>query len=353
MDFVDLRSDTVTHPTPEMMQAIASAQLGDDVIEDDPTVNRLQELAGNKLGMEASLFVPSGTMGNLVAMLTHCTRGEEIIVGDRAHIFRWEGGNVAALGGIHPYVICNQLDGTLAPDEIEAAVRVEDVHLPRSKTICLENTQNGCGGVAIPPEYFVTVRKIADKHKMTIHLDGARLFNAAVALDISVTKFTRQVDSVMICLSKGLCAPVGSILAGSKGFIYKARKIRKMLGGGMRQAGILAAAGIVSLEKMVDRLEEDHANAAKLRKGLLEIDGIESGMDIPPDSTLTNMVYFKLSDKVPITPEKLAERCEREYQIKIDPGSYRQFRLVTHYWVTTEGVERTLEAFQNILTINQ
>jgi len=349
MEFVDLRSDTVTHPTPEMMEAIVSAQLGDDVFEDDPTVNRLQEIAAEKLGKEASLFVPSGTMGNLAAMLTHCNRGEEIIVGDKAHIFRWEGGNVAALGGIHPYVLRNQPDGTLAPHEIEAAVRVEDVHLPHSKTICLENTQNNCGGVAIPPGYFTAVRQIADRHNMTVHLDGARLFNAAVALNVPVTAFTRQVDSVMVCLSKGLCAPVGSLLAGSKDFIYRARKIRKMLGGGMRQVGILAAAGIVSLEKMVDRLAEDHANAARLGQGLLEIEGIEPGMDIPSGSLLTNMVYFKLSDEVPVAPDTLVERCEREYQVKIDPGSYRQFRLVTHYWITAEGVERTLEAFRNIL----
>lgn len=349
MDFVDLRSDTVTHPTPEMIEAIANAPLGDDVFEDDPTVNRLQEIAADKLGKEASLFVPSGTMGNLIAMLTNCNRGEEIIVGDKAHIFRWEGGNVAALGGIHPYVLRNQPDGTLVPAEIEAAVRIEDVHLPHSKTICLENTQNNCGGVAIPPEYFASVRKIADKHKMTVHLDGARLFNAAVALNVPVTEFTRQVDSVMVCLSKGLCAPVGSMLAGAKEFIYKARKVRKILGGGMRQVGILAAAGIVSLEKMVDRLAEDHANAARLGRGLLEIDGIEPGMGIPSGSTLTNMVYFKLGDEVPVTPEMLVERCKREYQIKIDPGSYRQFRLVTHYWVTAEGIERTLEALRNIL----
>lgn len=352
MEIVDLRSDTVTLPIPEMMDAIASAPLGDDVFEDDPTVNKLQELAAEKLGMEASLFVPSGTMGNLVAILTHCNRGEEIIIGDKCHIFRWEGGNVAALGGVHPFVIPNQPDGTLDLADIEAAVRVEDVHLPHSKTICLENTHNNCGGIAIPSEYFKVARRIADKHNMTLHLDGARLFNASVALNQPVSEFTRQVDSVMVCLSKGLCAPVGSVLAGTRDFIYKARKIRKMLGGGMRQAGILAATGIVALEKMVDRLAEDHANAAILGQGLVEIDGIEPALDVPMGSKLTNMAYIQLNDDLAITPERLAERCENEYQIKIDRGPYNdgQLRFVTHYWVTAEGVARTLEAFRNILT---
>jgi threonine aldolase len=347
---IDLRSDTVTRPTLAMMEAIAQAELGDDVWEDDPTVNQLQELAAARLGMETSLFVPSGTMGNLIAALVHCNRGEELIVGDKSHIFCWEGGNVSVVGGIHPYVLKNQLDGTLALDEIESAVRVEDVHLPRTSAIALENTHNNCGGVAIPPDYFANVRQIADRHELAIHLDGARLFNAAVALNVPVHAFTQHVDSVMICLSKGLCAPVGSMLAGSSEFIYKARKIRKMLGGGMRQVGILAAAGIVALEQMVDRLAEDHANAKRLAEGLKEIPGIHCpGMPISPGVVTTNMVYFKLDDEIPVTPKSLVKQMDETYLIKIEPGSYRDFRLVTHHWVTTEDVETTLAAFQSIL----
>jgi threonine aldolase len=345
---IDLRSDTVTHPTPAMMTAIAQAQLGDDVWGDDPTVNHLQELAAAKLGMEASLFVPSGTMGNLIASLVHCPRGSELIVGDKAHIFRWEGGNVSMVGGIHPYVLPSQPDGTLALADIETAVRVEDVHLPSTAAIALENTQNSCGGVAIPPAYFVQVRQIADRHGLAIHLDGARLFNAAVALNAPVQAFTSQVDSVMVCLSKGLCAPVGSMLAGSRAFIARANKMRKLLGGGMRQAGILAAAGIVALEEMVERLADDHQNAARLSQGLAAIPGIQP-LAAAPGTVTTNMVYIKLDKSLPITAESLVKQLDNQYQIKIDGGSSGEFRLVTHYWVTAEDVAATINAFQEIL----
>lgn len=352
MDYIDLRSDTVTHPTPEMKEAMINAPLGDDCFGDDPTVNRLQEIAAKKLGKEDSLFVPSGTMGNLVAMLTHVNRGEEIILGDKCHIVRWEGGNVSAFGGIFPRVLPNQPDGTIDLDEIEAAVQPDDIHLARSKAVCLENTQNNCGGVALSTDYFAAVRDIADKHGLLIHLDGARIFNAATAMNVPVTEFTRHVDSVNVCLSKGLCSPVGSILAGTKDFIYQARKIRKVLGGGLRQSGVLAAAGIISLEKMTNRLAEDHANAAKLAQGLVKIDGIEPGMEAPKGAKLTNMTYIRLSDNLPITREELGKRLEQDYKIKINTGVYNgdQLRLVTHYWITEEGVERTLQAFRNILS---
>jgi threonine aldolase len=347
---IDLRSDTVTRPTPEMMEAIAQAELGDDVWGDDPTVNRLQELAAAKLGMEASLFVPSGTMGNLIASLLHCARGEELILGDKSHLFRNEAGNVSVVGGIHPYVLKNQPDGTLALDEIEAAVRTENVHYPRSGAIALENTQNGCGGVAISPAYFAAVRQLAGRHGLAFHLDGARIFDAAVALDVPVTAFTQHVDTVMVCLSKSLCAPVGSILAGSRESIYKARKIRKMLGGGMRQAGILAAAGIVALEQMVDRLADDHANARRLAEGLQEIPGIHyPSVPLPPGAVTTNMVYFRLADELPITPQSFARKLEESYQIKVDANPSGQFRLVAHYWVKATDVEATLTAFSDIL----
>lgn len=350
MKTIDMRSDTVTRPTPAMMAAIATAELGDDVWEDDPTAQRLEILAAEMLGMEAALFVPSGTMGNLVASLTHCSRGDELIVGDKAHIFRWEGGNVAAVGGIHPYVIKNQLDGTLDLNEIEAAIRVEDVHLPRTRVIALENTHNVCGGVAIPPAYFAQVREIADRHGLVIHLDGARLFNAAVAHDVPAALFTQHVDSVMVCLSKGLCAPVGSIIAGTRPFIARARKMRKMLGGGMRQVGILAAAGIVALEQMVDRLAEDHAHAALLAQELSLMPGVQL-VELAPGAVRTNMIYFRLSEDGPVNSEALANRLEAEHQILVDLEYDQSIRLVTHYWVTASDVERTLAAVAEILAI--
>jgi threonine aldolase len=349
MEIIDYRSDTVTRPTAVMMDAIAHAELGDDVWGDDPTVNRLQEIAAEKLGKEASLFVPSGTMGNLAAALAHCNRGDELILGDKSHTFRWEAGNVAAVGGIHPCQLRNQPDGTLALDAIEAAVRGDNVHFPRSRAIFLENTHNNCGGIAIPAEYFASVRKVADQHGLVVHLDGARLFNAAVALDCPVKEFTKNTDSVTICLSKGLCAPVGSVLAGTKEFIYHARRARKMLGGGMRQAGILAAAGIVALEQMVDRLKEDHANAENLSHGLSTIPGLEvPGMEIDPDVRLTNMVFFKLGDRVQMSPQALVDTLDHQFQIKIGFVSGRLFRMVTHYWISSDNIERTLVAFRLI-----
>ncbi|MDX1413937.1 MAG: low-specificity L-threonine aldolase [Candidatus Promineifilaceae bacterium] len=348
---IDLRSDTVTKPTAEMMSAIAQAELGDDVWEDDPTVNRLQDLAAEKLGMEAALLVPSGTMGNLIAVLVHCPRGTELIVGDQAHIFRWEGGNVSMVGGIHPYTLPNQPDGTLAIADIQSAIRFEDVHLPRTSAIALENTHNNCGGVAIEPSYFAAVRQIADQHELKVHLDGARLFNAAAALNRSVQDFTQYADSVMVCLSKGLCAPVGSMLVGSGPFIAQARKVRKLLGGGMRQVGIIAAAGIVALEQMVDRLAEDHAHADRLAAGLNAVPGIQvQDKMFSGEVVTTNMVYFTLADDHPISPQELAGKLEAEYQILLDAGASRDFRLVTHYWVSTADIETTITGFQEILS---
>lgn len=345
---IDLRSDTVTRPTPAMMAAMSQAELGDDVWEDDPTVNHLQAETAVTLGMEASLFVPSGTMGNLIANLIHCQRGEELIVGDKAHVYCWEGGNIAAVGGIHPAVVRNQPDGTLALADIQAAIKVEDVHLPRTAAIALENTHNGCGGVAIPPTYFAAVRQIADEHELMVHLDGARLFNAAVALNIPVTAVTQQVDSVMVCLSKGLCAPIGSMLAGSEAFIHQARKVRKMLGGGMRQVGVVAAAGLVALEQMVERLEDDHAHAAALAAGLAELPGI-TVRTAAPGVVTTNMVYFTLADEAAVSPATLAKRLKDEHHILVDGGGGREFRLVTHYWVTAEDVAAVLAAFRTVL----
>jgi threonine aldolase len=339
---IDLRSDTVTQPTPEMREAMYKAEVGDDVYGDDPTINRLQEMAAAKVGKEAALFVPSGTMGNLTALLTHCKRGEEIIVGDHAHIFQHEVGSYAALGGLSAYVLVNNADGTLPLDRVESVIRGSDVHEPRTKLIAIENTQNMCGGVVIKPQYMQQVRALADKYNLKIHLDGARIFNAAVALKVDVKELTRAADSVSFCLSKGLGAPVGSLLCGSKEFIAEARRIRKMLGGGMRQAGILAAAGIVSLEKMIDRLAEDHANARRLAEGIADTPGFE----IDLDKVQTNLVYFNLDSKAKTSPQEVIDHLMK---YKVNLGGYMgkgSFRAVTHVWIDRADVDQALLAFR-------
>ena len=268
---IDLRSDTVTKPTPAMREAMASAEVGDDVYGEDPTVNRLEALAAEKMGKEAGLFVTSGTMGNLVAVLAHCRRGDEVIMGHLGHTFLFEGGGVSALGGVHPHTVFNQPDGTLALDDIENAIRPDNVHFPISRLVILENTHNRCGGVPLSQEYTDQVGDLAHRYGMSLHLDGARIFNAAVAAGVKAASLAEAADSVTFCLSKGLCAPVGSVLCGSMEFIQTARRIRKQVGGGMRQAGILAAAGILALENMVDRLSEDHRRARELAGQLAKV----------------------------------------------------------------------------------
>src|SRR5215217_1002353 len=272
MEYIDLRSDTVTEPTPEMREAMAEAEVGDDVYGDDPTVNRLEELAAEMLGKEAALFAPSGTMGNLIALLVHCQRGHEVIVGNLSHIYLNEAGGMSALGGMQPCPIRNQPDGTLALDDILASIRTEDVHHPITRLICLENTQNICGGVPLTPDYTRQVGELARQNNLSLHIDGARIFNAAAAQNVAIRELVEPADSVMFCLSKGLAAPMGSMLVGSQKFIKRARYIRKMLGGGMRQVGIVAAAGIISLERMTRRLSEDHLRAKKLADGLRQVD---------------------------------------------------------------------------------
>ncbi len=346
MEIVDLRSDTVTKPTPEMRAAMAQAEVGDDVYGDDPTVNRLQEMSAEMLGKEDALFVASGTMGNLLALLTHCQRGDEVIVGNLSHIYLNEAGGMAALGGIQPCPVQNQPDGSLAPDDILASIRTEDVHHPITRLICLENTQNICGGVPLSAEYTRRVGELAHRNGLSLHIDGARIFNAAVAQNISVKELAAPADSVMFCLSKGLSSPVGSMLTGTKKFIARARHLRKMVGGGMRQAGILAAAGIVSLETMIERLEDDHARARKLADGLRQV----KGLDVDPGSPFTNMVYLNLSGEVPLDAGQIVIKM-KERGILIDNESPRRFRLVTHYWVTDEGVERVVRAFAEALAV--
>ncbi len=341
---VDLRSDTVTRPTPAMREAMANAEVGDDVFGDDPTVNRLQAMSAERMGKAAALFVPSGTMGNLAAVLAHCGRGDEVILGDQAHTFVYEAGGVAALGGVHPRTVPTRPDGTLPLDAIEAAIRGEDVHFPISRLICLENTHNRCGGVALSVDYTRSVGELARRHDLKLHLDGARIFNAAAATGVQARELTEPADSVAFCLSKALCAPVGSVLCGDEEFIYRARRIRKQLGGGMRQAGVLAAAGIVALETMVDRLGEDHARARRLASGLHGIPGVSVEVDPPP----TNMVYIELGDETGIDGTRLEQALLKD-DILIHAVGPRRIRFVTHYWIDDEGVDRTIAAIGRVL----
>jgi threonine aldolase len=344
MEYIDLRSDTVTTPTPEMREAMAEAEVGDDVYRDDPTVNKLEELAAEMLGKEAALFVPSGTMGNLLALLVHCQRGDEVIVGNQSHIYLNEAGGMAALGGIQACPLPNQLDGTLALDDIRTSIRSEDVHHPITRLICLENTQNICGGVPLTADYTRQVGELARRSNLFLHIDGARIFNAAAAQNISARELVEPADSVMFCLSKGLAAPIGSILVGTRKFIARARHLRKMLGGGMRQVGIVAAAGIISLEKMTKRLSEDHARAKKLADGLRQVDGLV----VDANSPYTNMVYLNLSENVQTDAHQITQKM-KDHSVLVDPESPRRFRLVTHYWIDDQAVEKTVSAFQKVL----
>lgn len=345
MELVDLRSDTVTKPTPEMREAMAEAEVGDDVYRDDPTVNRLESLAAEMLGKEAALFVPSGTMGNLLALLVHCQRGDEVIVGDKSHIYLNEAGGMSALGGIQPCPIPNQNNGTLALNNILASIRTEDVHHPITRLICLENTQNICGGVPLTLEYTRQVGELARNNNLSLHIDGARIFNAAVAQNISVKELVGPADSVMFCLSKGLASPIGSMLVGTDKFIARARHLRKMLGGGMRQVGIVAAAGIISLEKMTKRLGEDHARAKNLADGLRQV----KGLVVDAGSPSTNMVYLNLSEDVKVDSWQIVERAKKA-GVLLDAENARRFRLVTHYWVDDVGVENAISAFREALS---
>lgn len=347
---IDLLSDTVTLPTNEMREAMKNAEVGDDVYQEDPTVNRLEELSAKKVGKEAAIFVPSGTMGNLIAVLTHCKRGEEVILESRSHIYNFEVGGISALGG----VVTKTVDGNkgiLNVQKIERTIRQEDIHEVKTALICLENSHNRAGGTVTPHKTTEELCQLAHQHHIFVHLDGARIFNAAIALNIEPAVLTKDVDSVMFCLSKGLSAPVGSILAGSTEFIQKARKNRKMLGGGMRQAGILAAAGIIALEKMVERLKEDHKNARILAEGLNEIEGIKVDLE----TVQTNMVYFdvkKLVKELNINTDQFLERLVNKYGIRggvetpvQDPT---EIRFVTHHGISEADIYTTINVIKMI-----
>jgi len=343
MRTIDLRSDTVTLPTPAMREAVYNAELGDDVFGEDPTVNRFEQMAAERIGKQASLLVASGTMANLVCILTHCARGEEVILGDRSHTFLYESGGMSALGGIHPHTISNQPDGTMRLEDIRAAIRGPNVHFPRTRLICLENTHNRCYGSALPPEYIDAVAALAKEHGLSVHLDGARIFNAAVALGVDAKELTRSVDSVSFCLSKGLSAPVGSVVCGTSEFIAEARRSRKVLGGGMRQAGIIAAAGITALEEMVDRLAEDHKNARRLAEGIAAI----GGLSIDPERVQTDIVYFELAGNR-LTADELVTELGRK-GIKILRVGPSRFRAVTHYGISAEDIDLTVKALREVM----
>ncbi len=342
---IDLRSDTVTHPTGTMRKAMAAAIVGDDVYQEDPTVNELEHRAAGLIGKEAALFVPSGTMGNLIAVMVHCGRGDEAIMGRQGHTFLHEVGGISALGGVFPSLIENQSDGTLALEDIRNAHREEDVHHPVSKLVIVENTQNQCGGLPLSLEYMRNIGVCVRDLSMKLHVDGARIFNAALALKCDASELVEEADSVMFCLSKGLCAPVGSLLCGSREFIFQARRIRKQLGGGMRQAGILAAAGLIALNEMITRLEEDHNLARELADRLKTLPGVSFSKGFPQ----TNMVFIAIESSISKTMDEI-QRELREENVLVGMSGPREFRLVTHFWVNEDDIDLTTNAFERVLT---
>ena len=336
MSVIDLRSDTVTRPGPEMRRVMAEAEVGDDVFRDDPTVDRLEDLAAGMLGKEAGLFVASGTQSNLCALLTHCGRGDEYIVGQQAHTYVYEGGGAAALGGIQPQPLDLEEDGSLDLQRVEDLIKPDDYHYARTRLLCLENTTNGR---VLPKGHAEEARVLVERHELLLHLDGARLFNAVIKSGRPAAELAAPFDSVSVCLSKGLGAPVGSVLTGSADFIKEARRWRKVLGGGMRQAGLLAAAGIHALEHHVERLADDHIHAERLANGLAEMGGCKVQLNM----VQTNMVYVRFPEE---RRAKLAGQL-KERGILVYPGN--PMRLVTHLDVSAEDIDRVLEAFGEIL----
>ncbi|EJV9423140.1 low-specificity L-threonine aldolase [Vibrio vulnificus] len=334
---MDFRSDTVTRPTPAMREAMANAIVGDDVYGDDPTVNELEAFAANEAGFEAALFTTSGTQANLLGLMAHCERGDEYLCGQQAHNYRYEAGGAAVLGSIQPQPIENNPDGTLPFDKLTAAIKPDDSHFARTKLLSLENTING---KVLPLSYLQEARAFVNKHNLKLHLDGARVYNAATALDVPVRDIAQYFDSMTICLSKGLGAPVGSLLLGSKEYIAKARRLRKMVGGGMRQAGILAAAGKLALTEQVAQLKVDHANAKALAQGLSELPGVH----VNPDFVQTNIVFAKLDEGIDI--DAIAQKLEKE-SIIITPGN--PIRFVTHKDISRQDIDLFLEKLRFFL----
>ena len=338
----DFRSDTVTRPTEAMRRAMAEAAVGDDVLGDDPTVQRLEALAAETMGKEAALFCPSGTMANSIAVKMWTNILEEVIVEERSHIYNMESTHMTFIAGVTPRLIRSDR-GVMDPDAVRAAVRKPNVHTPRTSLICLENTHNRCSGAVLAPAYISRVRALADRHGLSVHMDGARVFNASVALGLPPSELVHGVDSVSFCLSKGLSAPVGSLVCGSAAFIARAHRNRKVLGGAMRQAGVLAAAGIVAIETMVDRLAEDHANARRLAEGLAQVPGIL----LDPARVPTNIVLFGLAEGTLSARALAASLASRGFLI--NATGPRQLRAVTHYGIGCEDIDRALSAVNDAM----
>ena len=344
MKTVDLRSDTVTLPTSEMMDAINAAALGDDVYVEDSATIQLEELAAEMLGKEAALLVSSGTMGNLISCLIHSPRGTEAIMGDKSHIFLYESGGISAYGGIHSHQLKNNFDGTIDIGMIKNAIRTSDIHFPRSSLICLENTHNKCHGFPLQLDYINSVCSLAHENNIKVHMDGARLFNACIALDQSADKITENIDSVTFCLSKGLASPIGSVICGSSDFISEARRIRKSIGGGMRQTGIISAAGIISLKKMIGRLKYDHENARYLANNLESLKGIEL------DTSLiqTNMIFFNFNHSEMSSLDLV--KYMKSHGILFNDYNGKHCRLVLHHGISRDDIEKVIDVFNKLLS---
>jgi threonine aldolase len=342
-EFVDLRSDTVTLPTEEMLEAIRHAKLGDDVFGEDPTVNRLEEMAAERMGKEAALLVASGTQANLVSLMSNARRGELVILESESHIYWYEVGGVSAIAGLLPWTVKSQF-GAFDPRDVEAAIKPRNIHFPEPALVCVENTHNRHGGTIVTPKQLGAISEVVKAHGLQLYMDGARIFNAAVALKLDVREFTRHVDSLMFCLSKGLSCPVGSLVVGTEEFIEKARKTRKILGGGMRQAGIIAAPGIVALERMVDRLAEDHENAKRLAEGLAEIDGISVDME----RVQTNIVLFDISG-LGVADDQFILKLQEKGVLALTHGK-NIVRMVTHRGIEREHIEKALAAVEAVKT---
>jgi len=346
-DIVDLRSDTLTLPTPEMREAMARAEVGDDVWEEDPTVKRLEAVAAERLGQAAGLFVASGTMGNLVSVVSHTRAGQEVVLDLDSHIFNYEVAGSAVIGSVQMRPV-KTARGFLTPDQVREALRPSNIHVPQTGLVCVENTHNRHGGTCCTPEEIAAVAAVAHGAAVPVHLDGARLFNAAVALGRPARDFARDVDSVTFCVSKGLGAPVGSVVCGPAEFIARARRVRKMLGGGMRQAGVLAAAGLVALERMVDRLAEDHANARRLAEGLARLPGLR----VDPASVQTNIVIVAVerpggAAAAAAAAGELVAGCAAR-KVKLHAIGPASIRCVTHKDVDADDIERALEALREL-----